>query len=281
MFREDDRRAAAVRDALCRRVEAEPAARRALPRRPRLHRGRRRASRDPDRRARHELRAPATPSICRGSSRRCCRAGAGRGSCRPTRPSAARSASTNVAASRYATLGRRKWRSMWKPDIRDAHADGRSDARRARARRRRRAAQVERDDRRRARLPLSSARRWSRRSRARGRSTTSSPIIRRLAGRAAAAYLARRRHRDAGPHRLRPAASRCCGSGARRPTCRGSTRRSRRYGAPFRVLDMPDEEPRAVYGYDLILLRPDMHVAWRGNAPPEDAARLAAMVTGH
>jgi hypothetical protein len=25
----------------------------------------------------------------------------------------------NVAASRYATLGRRKWRSMWRPDIRD------------------------------------------------------------------------------------------------------------------------------------------------------------------
>src|SRR6185436_6339272 len=30
----------------------------------------------------------------------------------------------NVAASRYATLGRRKWRSMWKPDIRDSTAAG-------------------------------------------------------------------------------------------------------------------------------------------------------------
>jgi hypothetical protein len=53
------------------------------------------------------------------------------------------------------------------------------------------------------------------------------------------------------------------------------------YGAPFRVLDIPDVEPRAIYGYDLLLLRPDLHVAWRGNAPPADAARLAAMVTGH
>src|SRR5437764_4052072 len=30
----------------------------------------------------------------------------------------------NVAASRFATLGRRKWRSMWRPNIRDATPDG-------------------------------------------------------------------------------------------------------------------------------------------------------------
>ena len=53
------------------------------------------------------------------------------------------------------------------------------------------------------------------------------------------------------------------------------------YRAPFRVLDIPDAEPRAVYGCDLILLRPDLHVAWRGNRLPDDAARLAAIVTGH
>ena len=53
------------------------------------------------------------------------------------------------------------------------------------------------------------------------------------------------------------------------------------YRAPFRVLDIPDGEPRAVYGCDLILLRPDMHVAWRGNRLPDDAAKLAAVVTGH
>ncbi len=52
-------------------------------------------------------------------------------------------------------------------------------------------------------------------------------------------------------------------------------------GAPLRVLDIPDEEPRAIYGRDLLLVRPDMHVAWRGNAPPEDPRALAAMVTGH
>lgn len=53
------------------------------------------------------------------------------------------------------------------------------------------------------------------------------------------------------------------------------------YRAPFRVLDILDNEPRAVYGFDLILLRPDLHVAWRGNRAPDDPARLAAIVTGH
>jgi hypothetical protein len=52
-------------------------------------------------------------------------------------------------------------------------------------------------------------------------------------------------------------------------------------GAPLRVLDVPDEEPRAIYGCDLLLIRPDLHVAWRGNRPPEDPRRLAAMATGH
>ena len=44
-------------------------------------------------------------------------------------------------------------------------------------------------------------------------------------------------------------------------------------GAPVAVLDVPDAVARDIYGYDLILVRPDMHVVWRGNAAPEDAAR--------
>jgi hypothetical protein len=52
-------------------------------------------------------------------------------------------------------------------------------------------------------------------------------------------------------------------------------------GAPFTVLDVPDEAPRDIYGHDLLLLRPDLHVVWRGNAPPEDPARLARIATGH
>ena len=52
-------------------------------------------------------------------------------------------------------------------------------------------------------------------------------------------------------------------------------------GAPVQVLDIADERPRDVYGYDLLLLRPDMHVVWRGNAAPAEPAKLATLATGH
>jgi hypothetical protein len=52
-------------------------------------------------------------------------------------------------------------------------------------------------------------------------------------------------------------------------------------GAPFHVLDIPDATARDIYGYDLILLRPDLHIAWRGNRPPPDPAQLARLVTGY
>ena len=51
-------------------------------------------------------------------------------------------------------------------------------------------------------------------------------------------------------------------------------------GAPFQ-LDVPDPAARDIYARDLVLLRPDLHVAWRGNTPPDDPERLAAMATGH
>jgi 2-polyprenyl-6-methoxyphenol hydroxylase-like FAD-dependent oxidoreductase len=53
------------------------------------------------------------------------------------------------------------------------------------------------------------------------------------------------------------------------------------YGAPYGVLDLPDQRARDVYGYDLVLVRPDLHVVWRGNALPDDPTRLAALATGH
>ena len=51
-------------------------------------------------------------------------------------------------------------------------------------------------------------------------------------------------------------------------------------GAPFTVLDIADARPRDIYGCDLLLLRPDLHVVWRGNHLP-DPAKLAALATGH
>jgi 2-polyprenyl-6-methoxyphenol hydroxylase-like FAD-dependent oxidoreductase len=55
----------------------------------------------------------------------------------------------------------------------------------------------------------------------------------------------------------------------------------RAYGAPLKTLDINDDAARDVYGYNLILLRPDMHVVWRGDQPPHDPKRIAAVATGH
>jgi hypothetical protein len=54
-----------------------------------------------------------------------------------------------------------------------------------------------------------------------------------------------------------------------------------RYRAPFTALAIGDAHARAIYGYDLLLLRPDLHVVWRGNRLPDDPAKLAAIATGH
>ena len=45
-------------------------------------------------------------------------------------------------------------------------------------------------------------------------------------------------------------------------------------------LTQHNERVRNIYGYDLLLLRPDLHVVWRGNSPPDNPAELAAIVTG-
>jgi 2-polyprenyl-6-methoxyphenol hydroxylase-like FAD-dependent oxidoreductase len=51
-------------------------------------------------------------------------------------------------------------------------------------------------------------------------------------------------------------------------------------GAPFEVVDIPDDDLRRVYERDLILLRPDLHVVWRGDKAPADPQKVAAMATG-
>jgi 2-polyprenyl-6-methoxyphenol hydroxylase-like FAD-dependent oxidoreductase len=55
----------------------------------------------------------------------------------------------------------------------------------------------------------------------------------------------------------------------------------RAYDAPFEVLDIPDEAARDLYGFDLILVRPDLHVVWRGHRAPERPDEIAAIATGH
>jgi len=60
----------------------------------------------------------------------------------------------------------------------------------------------------------------------------------------------------------------------------GLEKAMRASGAPLTVLEVPDDVVRQVYGYDLLLLRPDLHIVWRGNRPPEDAGEVAGTATG-
>ncbi|MFL6935007.1 MAG: FAD-dependent monooxygenase [Xanthobacteraceae bacterium] len=55
----------------------------------------------------------------------------------------------------------------------------------------------------------------------------------------------------------------------------------RAHGAPLAVIERSDEIARDIYGFDLILLRPDMHIVWRGQQLPDDATTVAAVATGH
>src|SRR5258706_14838637 len=55
----------------------------------------------------------------------------------------------------------------------------------------------------------------------------------------------------------------------------------RSFGAPLAALDIPDEAARQVYGHDLLLLPPHLHLGWPCNRPPADPVDVAATVTGH
>ena len=51
-------------------------------------------------------------------------------------------------------------------------------------------------------------------------------------------------------------------------------------GAPLQVLTLPGQPFRAVYGARLVLVRPDLHVVWRGDGAPADPGAIAAAATG-
>jgi 2-polyprenyl-6-methoxyphenol hydroxylase-like FAD-dependent oxidoreductase len=52
-------------------------------------------------------------------------------------------------------------------------------------------------------------------------------------------------------------------------------------GAKVARLNVHEPVVRDIYGCDYLLLRPDLHVVWRGNAPPDNAQEIAAIATGH
>jgi 2-polyprenyl-6-methoxyphenol hydroxylase-like FAD-dependent oxidoreductase len=68
--------------------------------------------------------------------------------------------------------------------------------------------------------------------------------------------------------------------GGARCDTRGLEDAARRRGVPLAVLDVAGEEARALYGRDLVLVRPDQHVAWRGDAPPAAPAEVIDRVLG-
>jgi len=52
-------------------------------------------------------------------------------------------------------------------------------------------------------------------------------------------------------------------------------------GTPLDVQHIASPVAADIYGAELILVRPDLHVVWRGSAMPADADRITATVTGH
>ena len=183
----------------------------------------------------------------------------------------------NVGASRYATLGRRKWRAMWRPDIRDDTPAG--------AATRHNLSAVAGIEQRKSNEMIGAEL---------GYRYVDSPVICNIPGGPEHLFReyqpttwpgARLPHvwlDDGTPMQDRiPDGYTILKLGRSKADVSGLERAIRSRGAPVTVLDVPDRIARDIYGYDLILLRPDLHVVWRGNAALEDAAEVAAIATGH
>jgi 2-polyprenyl-6-methoxyphenol hydroxylase-like FAD-dependent oxidoreductase len=182
----------------------------------------------------------------------------------------------NVGASRYATIGRRKWRSMWRPDIGEDSQAGAATRKNLSA-----VADVEQ---RKSNEMIGAEL---------GYRYVDSPIICNVPGGPEHLFReyqpttwpgARLPHvwlDDGTPMQDRiPDGYAILRLGGAKADTSGLERAIRSHGAPVTVLDAPDQIARDIYGYDLILVRPDMHVVWRGNAAPDDAAQVAAVATG-
>ena len=53
-----------------------------------------------------------------------------------------------------------------------------------------------------------------------------------------------------------------------------------RHGAPLDIVDIEHTEVRDAYGFDLVLIRPDQHIDWRGNSITSVAEKLLRKATG-
>jgi len=184
----------------------------------------------------------------------------------------------NVGASRYASVGRRKWRSQWRPDIREATPAG----------------QATRDNL--ARVADIEQRKTNEMIGAElGYRYIDSPIIDNIPGGPEPRFRVYQPTTWPGarlPHvwlgdgtavqdRIPAEGYTVLRLGGATADGAALTEAFRERGAPVQMIDLEDARARDVYGFDLILLRPDMHIVWRGNRGPDDPAELAAMATGH
>jgi 2-polyprenyl-6-methoxyphenol hydroxylase-like FAD-dependent oxidoreductase len=183
----------------------------------------------------------------------------------------------NIGASRYATLGYRKWRSQWRPEIGDDTATG----------------QAVRDNL--ARVADVEQRKVNEMIGAElGYRYVDSPIIDNIPGGPEQLFRdyrptswpgARLPHvwlEDGTPIQDRipnVGYTLLCMNGRHETAAFEDAFRTR--SAPLSLLHVQSEPARAIYERDLILVRPDMHVVWRGNSPPDNADELAALATGH
>ena len=186
----------------------------------------------------------------------------------------------NVAASRHATLGRRKWRAAWRPEIADDTPEGAA----ARANLARIADVEQRKSNEMIGAEL-------------GYRYVGSPLIATEPGEGPAhdfmRYLpttwpgARLPHlwlRDGAAvfDRIGYGHGYCLlRLGGKQAGTAALADAFARLAAPLQVLDIADEHARDICGCDLLLLRPDLHVVWRGHAVPAEPERLAALATGH
>jgi hypothetical protein len=68
--------------------------------------------------------------------------------------------------------------------------------------------------------------------------------------------------------------------GADAPDPRALSEAAARRGVPLDVVAIEQPDIGALYERKLVLVRPDGHVAWRGDAPPSDALALIDRVRG-
>jgi len=183
----------------------------------------------------------------------------------------------NVGASRYASSGRREWRSQYRPDIRDATAQGQAT--------RENLARVANVEQRKTNEMIGAEL---------GYRYVGSPLIWDEPGGPEHLFRdyvpttwpgARLPHvwvaEGRSIHDLIGDGYTLLKLGGSKADTTGLENAMRAYGAPLDVLAIDAVAPRDVYGYDLILVRPDLHVTWRGNTSPGDPAQLAALATGH